>query len=60
MGKTRSITVKVSDWEYQRYSELATELNMSLSELGRDAFMIALPTIAERAKLLQQRRGAGS
>ncbi len=55
MGKTRTIQVKVSDWEYRRYARLADELTTTLSELGRDALMIALPTFAKRAKILQEK-----
>ena len=55
MGKTRAIQVKVSDIEFKRYELLALNLNMSLSEMGRDAFFIALPTLGERARLLQEK-----
>ena len=55
MGKTRSIQVKVSDWEYRKYEKLASDLNTSLSELGRDAFLIALPTLNQRARILQEK-----
>jgi hypothetical protein len=55
MGKTRTIQVKVSDWEYQKYSRLALDLSTTLSEMGRDALLIALPTLTTRAKLLQEK-----
>jgi len=53
MGKTRTIQVKVSDNEFKKYETLAFDLNTSLSELGRDAFLIALPTLERRAKILK-------
>ena len=58
MGKTRTIQVKLSDSEYHKFEQLANNLYTSLSELGRDSFLIALPTLAERARILQEKMAA--
>ena len=55
MGRTRTVAIRVSETEFAKYTELAPQLDSTLSEMGREAFLIALPTLVKRAKLLHSK-----